>query len=182
MTDDHADPGAEAAARAAQLAAMTISVAEALARLRSQRWQDRAIGDERVAMASRAQARVEAAAARLVWTPALDDGWLRGAPTTRLVDAWSAAEGHNTSDPSAAQARQRIEQRLRQLHAEAMHVYDAARADGHAAVAGLAYPIDIQHAMRTAPQAAEAMRALPPAPVRPQLTATRSTTRSTTGL
>ena len=256
MDDHHPDPTSEAAARVAQVAAMSISVAEALARLRAQRLDDRAAADQQAAAAARAQSRAAAAAARLTLVPALDDAWLRAAPTSALLDAWVATQHLAGSDPLAGTAQDRVEQRLRQLHAEAMDVYDTARASGRpppacmaqastllrgeygldepgtfihrnladlhqhlaaasestpdllatptqderrqaaadaarhrgfaagqaAEAAGMghdvarqAFPLDPEHAMRTARQAAaQAMRALPAPPSRRQLTATRS--------
>ena len=130
MDDRHPDPPSEAAARVAQLAAMSISVAEALARLRAQRLADQAAADRQAAAAARAAARAAAAAARLTYSPALDDAWLRGAPTSALLDAWVATQHYPSADPTAPTAQERVEQRLRQLHAEAMQAYDTARADG----------------------------------------------------
>jgi len=55
VSDHHPDPGSEAAARAAQLAALAVTVAEAVARLRATRLADRVAADERAAAALRAQ-------------------------------------------------------------------------------------------------------------------------------
>jgi hypothetical protein len=130
VDDQHPDPPSEAAARVAQIAAMSISVAEALARLRAQRLDDRAAADQQAAVGARAQSRAAAAAARLTFVPALDDAWLRGAPTSALLDAWVATQHLAGFDPLARAAQDRVEQRLRQLHAEAMDVYDTARVSG----------------------------------------------------
>jgi hypothetical protein len=65
MTDHHDDPAADAAARAAQLVAMTLSITESLARLRTERLAGRAADDERYAGAVRAQHRADVAAAWL---------------------------------------------------------------------------------------------------------------------
>ena len=105
MDDRHPDPPSEAAARVAQLAAMSISVAEALARLRAQRLADQAAADRQAAAAARAQARAAAAAARLTYSPALDDAWLRGAPTSALLDAWVATQLYPSDDPTAPMPR-----------------------------------------------------------------------------
>jgi hypothetical protein len=69
MTDHHDDPAADAAARAAQLAAMALSITEGLARLHTERLAGRAADDERHAGAVRAQHRAEAAAAWLAREP-----------------------------------------------------------------------------------------------------------------
>jgi hypothetical protein len=117
---------------------MSISVAEALARLRAQRLADQAAADRDAAAAARAQARAHPAAARLTYTSALDDAWLRRASTSTLVEAWVATQHHPDADPAAPLAQERVEQRLRQLHAEAMQAYDTARADGAPALACMA--------------------------------------------
>jgi len=183
--------------------------------------------------------------ARLTWTPALNDYALRRLAATELLQAWSAAQPYRTGDPTAAQAAERAEARLRDVHPEAMTAYDdalrqgqlpdramatashhlrgefgldppgtalrfaaaadaedraeaAGRADdprsprvneatqskqlaaGHQgsadsvrarALADLALPTPIEQAMRTAPRAAKAMLALPPAPTRRAITA-----------
>jgi hypothetical protein len=61
----HDDPAADGAARAAQLVAMTLSIAEGVARLRAERLAAQAMDDERQAAALRSQHRTEAAAAWL---------------------------------------------------------------------------------------------------------------------
>jgi hypothetical protein len=61
----HDDPAADGAARAAQLVAMTLSIAEGAARLRAERLAARAVDDEHQAAALRSRHRVEAAAAWL---------------------------------------------------------------------------------------------------------------------
>jgi len=66
----HEDPVAEGAARAAQFAAMAVSVAEAVVRLRTERLATRAADDERQAAAVRAQHRAEQATALLQRSPA----------------------------------------------------------------------------------------------------------------
>lgn len=233
MTDQHPDPNGEATARVAQLAAMAVSVAEALARLRAQRLQDGAITDQQASAAGRAQQMTQAANARLVYTQVLNETWARQASTSELLTAWSAAGPHRDTDPLAGLASDRIEERLRRLHPEAMNIYDTARTQGAGPIDGMteasrywrggygldpvgtppgqpptrstdlgrsrgyttpqpgpgphlavgpstvgqaaaaqAFPIDIHQTMTTAPQAAKALRALPPAPVRKQLTAT----------
>ena len=253
---EHPDPGGEAAARVAQLAAMTLSVGEAMARLRSQRLQDRTLAEQQTAAAARAQSAAQTATDRLHFAQAVEDRWVRSSSTSELVDAWSRALPYAGREPLADLAVDRVEARLRQLHPEAMATYDAGRAGGfaprdsldvasalwrgeygldplgtsiaydlgnrapaehsladqdrhqaavdlatsdliatpcldesrtasadatqhfgraaaHGDVAALAFPIGIHEAMRTAPQAAaHAIRALPSAPIRKQLTAT----------
>jgi hypothetical protein len=130
MSEQHPDPGGEAAARVAQLAAMTVSVGEALARLRAQRTIARADDDRRDQAALRAFARVDAARAGLVYRQALSPSWVRGADTTQLLTAWHCAGPYREHDPTANLAADRVEQRLRQLHPEAMAVYDGVELRG----------------------------------------------------
>jgi hypothetical protein len=131
MTEQHyTEPDAEAAARAAQLAAMSVTVVEAIARLRAQRTVERTETDERAAAAARAQRLGDHAAARVTWTPAHDEDWLRRASIQDLGRVWAAATPWAATDHDAAEAAQRVEQRLHVLHPEAMQVYHHARATG----------------------------------------------------
>ena len=84
-------PDAEAAARLAQMVAMSATVVEAVARLHASRTADRADTDQRAAAATRAQRISVHAAARVAWSPAHQDDWLYQATTSDLVRAWSAA-------------------------------------------------------------------------------------------
>jgi hypothetical protein len=122
----HPDPGGEAMARAAQLAAMTLSVGEALVRLRAQRLHDRAADDQREAAAGRAAARAYAAESAVIYRQALRGDWIYTSPTEELLGAWRCAEPYRDTDPTAKIASDRVEDRLRQLHPEAMAVYDSA--------------------------------------------------------
>jgi len=131
MTEVHHDaPTADGVARAAQMAAMSITVLEALARLRAQRLAERATDDERMASAARAQRLVDHASARVAWTPAHDDDWLRRASTGELTRAWAAATPWGDTDFDAQQAAQRVERRWHMLHPDAMATYHQARAEG----------------------------------------------------
>jgi hypothetical protein len=130
MTEQHPDPGGEAAARAAQLAAMTVSVAEAVVRLRAQRVYDRAVAGDQTAAADRARQAADAATARVVYGAALDATWRRTASTSELLDAWAAAGAYLDGDPTAALAAERVEERLRRLHPEALAAYDPGRSGG----------------------------------------------------
>lgn len=121
------DPDAEGAARVAQLVAMSATVIEALARLQAHRAAQRADEDERTSAATRAQRTADHAAARVAWSAAHDDDWLRRASTADLGVAWSAAASWASSDPDAADTLRRVETRL---HPEAMSAYHEARARG----------------------------------------------------
>jgi hypothetical protein len=124
------EPGSEATARAAQMTAMGVTVLEAIARLRLMRGQELAAENERAASAARQQRLAEHATARLTWTPAFDDDWLRRASTVELGQAWAAAMPWAHTDREAAQASERVETRLAVLHPEAMAAYHLARAGG----------------------------------------------------
>lgn len=124
------DPDGESAARLAQLVAMSATVVEALAKLQAHRAAQRADEDERVTTAWRAQRTADHAAARVAWSPAHDDEWLRRASTGDLAPAWTAAATWSSTDADAADALNRIEARLHQLHPGAMAAYQEARARG----------------------------------------------------
>ncbi len=130
--DDHDDPNSEATARALHMAAMVASVTEALARLSAQRTAERQDADQRAAAAARAQRQADHAAARVAWTPAGDPEWLRQAGTLDIGRAWSAAVPWAPTDPAAAAAQAACEERLRDLHPDAMRRYDWLRQDGAA--------------------------------------------------
>lgn len=124
------DPDADGVARAAQAAAMSLAIVEALARLQQERTAQRALDDERNAAALRAERAASHASARVAWAPALNERWLRRADVPELLRAWAPATGWSSSDPDAHDAADRTEQRLAAMHPEAMHRYAQARADG----------------------------------------------------
>jgi hypothetical protein len=142
MTHDHDAPELEGAARVAQFLAMSVTVVEAMARLRAQREIERAAATGRAAAAERAERIAEHASARVGWTPAHDDAWLHQANSGELAHAWTAAAMWADTDVDAREAVQRIERRLHRLHPEGMAAYDEAR------TAGATPP----EAMRQAPQ------------------------------
>lgn len=155
------DPDAEGAARLAQLAAMGTTVIEALARLHVHRAAQRADEDERATAAMRAQRTADHAAARVAWSATRDHEWLRHASTADLGPVWSAAATWAPTDPDAADALNRVEARLHQLHPEAMATYHQARAGG--AEPGQAMQEAAQHWSQ--PQALGAGADAPDAPV-----------------
>lgn len=128
--DEHEDPNSEGTARVLQMAAMAASVAEALARLSAQRAAERQEADQRGAAAARAQRHADHATARVAWSPAGDPEWLRQAGTLDVGRAWGAAVPWAPTDPSAAAAQDACEERLRDLHPDAMRRYDWLRQDG----------------------------------------------------
>lgn len=128
--DQHSEPSSESVARAAQVAAMAAGVTEAVIRLRVQLAAEQAATDSQAAQAARAQRLADHAAARVTWSPAHDDSWLRQADTLSAAGAWGAARPWVDSDLDAARAMDRCEERLRDLHPDAMRRYDQMRAEG----------------------------------------------------
>lgn len=128
--DDHDDPNSEGTARAMQMVAMAASVTEALARLKTQRIAERQGADQLVAVAGRAQRLADHAAAGMAWTPVGDPEWLSKASTLDIGRGWGAAVPWAPTDPRAATAQAACEERLRELHPDAMRRYDWLRQDG----------------------------------------------------
>jgi hypothetical protein len=167
MTDHSipsAEPASDAAARAAQVAAMSLSVAEALARLRAQRNAARRLHERRSAAELRIMRAAARAGAHRKWSPALSLAWLGQASTHDLLEAWSAAQPWTPRDPLARAASDRVEQRLLERNPEAMSRYQQARADGH-------HPMTAMHHAATAftarpaidmPRGEAALRMRPP--------------------
>jgi len=68
--------------------------------------------------------------ARLRWAPAHDRVWLARADLLQAARAWSAAACYADTDPVAASAMRKCEERLRKLHPYAMARYDRLLGDG----------------------------------------------------
>jgi hypothetical protein len=99
---------------------------------------------------------------RLGWAPAHDPQWLAHADLLQAGRAWASAASYADTDPAAASALRKCENRLRALHPYAMARYDRLRSDGMS-------PLD---AMReTAPLFGRSpdVRVGDPAPTRPAL-------------
>lgn len=73
--------------------------------------------------AARAQARGR-------WAPAHDARWLAQADLLQAAGIWGAAAPWAGTDPAAASAMRKSEERLRTLHPFAMARYDRLRSDG----------------------------------------------------
>src|SRR4051794_12737514 len=131
MTNQHPEAfESEGAARAAQLAAMCLTILEALSRLRAERLARRADDDERTAASSRAQRLADHAHARVAWSPALDDTWLHAATMEELARAWGASTSWADTDVDAHAAADRVERELHVRHPEAMVAFQSARGAG----------------------------------------------------
>jgi len=130
LEDQHSDPTNESVARLAQIAAMGAGVMEAVVRLRAQLAAERTAEDSQAAQAARAQRLADHATARVVWSPAFDGSWLRQADASSAARAWGASRPWADTDPDAARAMSRCEDRLRNLHPDAMCRFDRLRAGG----------------------------------------------------
>lgn len=131
MIDHYPDPESDAAARAAQIAAVTIALGEAIARVRQERTARQAADDRHAATAARADRIASHAAARVAWAPALNERWLQRADVPVVLDAWAPAVGWAHTDHAARKAAALIEQRLAAAFPIAMQRYAQARAEGN---------------------------------------------------
>lgn len=138
-TGNHPDPFGDAMShgvqRAVQVASSVMTGAQVYVYL--QRTQARTIAerDQRTRRALGAQISADRDAARASWTPGLDAGWLRQADVFQAARAWSAAMPYADRsvpwyEPAAATAMRKCEERLRELHPNAMARYDRLRSEG----------------------------------------------------
>jgi hypothetical protein len=138
-TSTHPDPFTDAIGqglhRAMQVGSCAVTAAQVYVHLK--RTQARANGerDDRARRALGAQIRAERDAARTGWAPALDSRWLSKADLFQAAQAWGAAMPYADRavpwyEPAAATAMRKSEERLRDLHPDAMAHYDKLRADG----------------------------------------------------
>ena len=68
--------------------------------------------------------------ARLSWAPAHDAHWLAQAGFIETARAWAGAAAYADTDPAAAAALRKCEDKLRGFHPYAMARYDRLREDG----------------------------------------------------
>lgn len=171
----YANPEADAAARASQVAAMAITIAEAIARVQHERIVQRTIEDESAARAARAERIASHASARVAWSPALNDKWVQNAEIPSLFAAWAPAVGWAATDPDANYVANRTERRLAEIYPLAMQRYAEARAEGldAAAAIGEASPCFVatpqpqsSQVQTTKAIAVQTVRSTPPAPAR----------------
>lgn len=134
---EHPTPESDAAARAAQIAALSIALSEAITHVRQERAAARAADDEHAANSARAARFTSHATARLAWAPALDERWLRNADVHAVLDAWAPAVGWAATDAAARDAAALIEQRLAASFPAAMEGYAQARSEGHDAATAM---------------------------------------------
>jgi len=143
----HANPLEEALShgsrRVAEVASLTGATAQVVLQRRALHNAREAAGnDKRATQILDEQECLIAHEARLSWAPAHDPQWLAGAGLARAGRAWASAASRAGTDPAAASAMRKCEDRLRVLHPYAMARYDGFRADGTA-------PLDAMH--KTAP-------------------------------
>lgn len=164
MTSQYPDPESEAATRAAQIAAVSVALVEAIARLREERAALRMSEEDRSAVAMRAARLTDHAVATATWAPALDRRWVAQADTHALLDVWVPAAAWAERDAGAGRALAAVEQRLTATHPTAMSSYRAAVANGsppavamqeaapaftHQAAADVGLPPRVPHATPT---------------------------------
>jgi hypothetical protein len=131
----YTDPLEEALSQASQRIAQFASLTGAMAQVI---WQRRALhdarqaarDDERATRIINEQERLIHRQARLSWAPAHDPQWLAHADLLQAGRAWAGAASYADTDPAAASAMRKCEDRLRALHPYAMARYDRLRGDG----------------------------------------------------
>jgi len=131
----YTDPLEEALSQASQRIAQFASLTGAMAQVV---WQRRALhdarqaarDDERATRIINEQERLIHQHARLSWAPAHDPQWLANADLLQAGRAWAGAASYADTDPAAASAMRKCEDRLRTLHPYAMARYDRLRGDG----------------------------------------------------
>jgi hypothetical protein len=130
----HRDPVGEAFSHTSQQAAQFISMADAAyeiaARRKAIRNAREAARTQQQLQAAEGQEKVLRQAARARWAPALSAQWLAQADLVQAGRVWGAAAVYADSDPQAAAALRKAEERMRALHPYAMSRYDRLRYEG----------------------------------------------------
>lgn len=116
--------------RLAQLGSLLTSWVMVEARRAERRSAAQAAHSEQELNALCEQERAAWQLARTGWAPAQDQQWLATADMMQTARVWSAAAAYADTDPDAAAAVARSEERLRGLHPYAMARYDRLRAEG----------------------------------------------------
>jgi hypothetical protein len=117
--------------RVAQVAALVAAMAQVAMQHRAIENAKRAThGDEAAKDVLGGQERLLRHQTRLAWAPAHDPGWLSGADLLQTAKAWASAVTDAGTDPAAASAQRKCEERMRTLHPYAMARYDRLRNDG----------------------------------------------------
>ncbi len=130
----HPDPIGEAFSHSSQKAAQFISMVGAAYEIAARRKAIRAARDaartEQQRRALQEQERAAREAARARWAPAFDARWQAQADLLQAGRVWGAAAPNAGTDPEAASALRKAEERLRALHPYAMARYDRLRVEG----------------------------------------------------
>ncbi len=133
--DRYPDPLEEAFNRGSQRVAQLASLVGAMAQVVIQRRalhdaRTAARHDERATRILQEQERLIHRQSQLSWAPAHDPNWLAHADLLQTGRAWASAAAYADTDPAAASAMRKCEDRLRRLHPYAMARYDRLRSDG----------------------------------------------------
>jgi hypothetical protein len=131
----YSDPLEDALSHGSQRVAQFASLAGAMAQVVIQRRalsdaRKAARNDERATRILDEQERLMHRQTRLSWAPAHDPQWLAKADLLQTARAWAGAASYADTDPAAASAMRKCEDRLRALHPYAMARYDRLREDG----------------------------------------------------
>jgi hypothetical protein len=133
-SDRHYEPFGEALSyssqRAAQMVSLLAAATEVALRRRALHAARQAARDEQERRRLQAQENAFRAQVRAQWAPAFDVRWLAQADLLQAGRAWGAAAPWADTDPEAAAALRRAEERLRTLHPYAMTQYDRLRDEG----------------------------------------------------
>ena len=124
------DAASYSSQRATQLVSLVAAAAEVRMRLNTARAARQARRDQQAQHQLEEQERAARANARAGWAPAHDARWLGQADLFQAARTWGAAVPWAGSDPVAASAMRKSEERLRTLHPFAMARYDRLRAEG----------------------------------------------------
>ena len=116
--------------RVTQLTSLVAAAAEVAIRLKAVRAARQATQDQQARRVLDEQEATARAQARARWAPAHDARWLAQADLLQAAGTWGAAAPWAGTDPAAASAMRKSEQRLRTLHPFAMARYDRLRAEG----------------------------------------------------
>jgi len=131
----YSDPIGEAFSHSSQKAAQFISMVGAAYEIAARRKTIRAARDaahsEQQHRALQEQERAAREATRARWAPAHDVRWLTQADLLQAGRVWGAAAPYADTDPEAASALRKAEDRLRILHPYAMARYDRLRMEGN---------------------------------------------------
>jgi hypothetical protein len=131
----YTDPLEDALSHGSQRVAQFGSLIGAMAQVGMQRKalhdaKKAARNDEQATRVLDEQERLMHRQARLSWASAHDPQWLAQADLLQTGRAWAGAASYADTDPAAAAAMRKCEDRLRTLHPYAMARYDRLREDG----------------------------------------------------